>query len=72
MDRSLNGRRVRLIRCMDPYTNLPSGTLGTILWEDDAGTLHVTWETGSNLGLCYDDGDRWEVLSRWVTRFSSC
>lgn len=62
MDKTLEGRRVRLIRCMDRYTNLPSGTLGTIVFVDDVGTLHVKWDNGSNLGLCADDGDQWEVL----------
>lgn len=62
LDRSLEGRRVRLVRCMDPYTNLPSGTEGTVVFTDSVGTLHVKWDTGSNLGLCADDGDRWEVL----------
>lgn len=62
MDRTLRGRRVKLVRCMDPYTRLPSGTLGTIQHVDDVGTVHVKWDTGSNLGLCPDDGDVYELL----------
>ena len=62
MNRELEGRRVRLIRCMDPYTSLPSGTLGTVSFMDDVGTLHVNWDNGSHLGLCPSDGDVYELL----------
>jgi Domain of unknown function (DUF4314) len=62
LDRSLEGRRVKLVRCMDRYTNLPSGTLGTVVFTDAVGTLHVRWDNGSNLGLCPADGDRWEMV----------
>jgi hypothetical protein len=61
-DRTLEGRRVRLDRCDDPYTRLRPGALGTVLWEDDAGTLHVKWDDGSSLGLCPQDGDRFTLL----------
>ncbi len=56
------GKRVRLVVCNDPYTNLPVGLLGTVISVDDVGTLHVKWDNGSNLGLCKSDGDRWEVI----------
>jgi Domain of unknown function (DUF4314) len=58
----LNGRRVRLVRCNDPHTKLQPGTLGTVTCVDDLGTVHVRWDSGSTLGLCEDDGDRFEVL----------
>ena len=61
--KNLVGRRVRLIRCNDSYTKLEPGTLGTVSLVDDAGTVHVNWDNGSVLGLCWDDGDRWNVLS---------
>ena len=41
---------IRLIKMFDEYA--PSaGTIGTITNIDDAGTIHVKWETGSSLGL---------------------
>ncbi len=59
---NLQGKRVRLIHCNDPYTKLKPGTEGTVAFVDDMGTLFVDWDNGSNLGLCRDDGDRWQVL----------
>lgn len=61
-DRSLAGRRVRLDHCSDPYTDLRPGAVGTVTFEDDLGTLHVKWDSGSNLGLIAMDGDRWTLL----------
>lgn len=55
-------KRVRLIRCNDPYTKLQPGTEGTVEFVDDSGTVFVKWDNGSSLGLCPDDGDRWQVL----------
>ncbi|NBT30058.1 MAG: DUF4314 domain-containing protein [Gammaproteobacteria bacterium] len=45
------GDRVRLIRCNDQYSNLPSGTTGTVDFIDGMGTIHVKWDNGSRLGL---------------------
>lgn len=56
------GDRVRLIHCSDPYTRLPNGTVGTIRFIDDLGTVHVSWDDGASLGLVWEDGDRWEVI----------
>ena len=61
MAHELEGRRVRLISCSDPYTRLQPGSLGTVNLVDDMGTLHVHWDSGSRLGLVPDE-DRWEVL----------
>ncbi|RPI12112.1 MAG: DUF4314 domain-containing protein, partial [Actinobacteria bacterium] len=41
LDRSEQGRRVRLVYCSDPYTPLTPGTEGTITFVDDLGTVHV-------------------------------
>ena len=59
---SLEGKRIRLVCCNDPYTKLPPGTEGTVSFVDDAGTVFVDWDNGSKLGLCRDAGDRWQVL----------
>jgi Domain of unknown function (DUF4314) len=60
---SLIGKRVRLVRCTDTYTNLRPGALGTVSDVDDTGTVFVRWESGSNLGLVHDAGDRFEVVT---------
>ena len=46
------GSVVRLIR-MDDIQAPPVGTLGTVRDVDDIGTIHVSWETGSSLGIVY-------------------
>lgn len=60
---SLVGRRVRLIKCNDPYARLEPGVEGTVDFVDDIGTVHVRWDNGSTLGLVWDDGDRWAVIT---------
>lgn len=55
------GKRVRLIRTTDPYTELKYGDEGVIDFIDDEATFHVNWDNGSRLGLI-DKEDRWEVL----------
>ncbi len=54
--------RVRLVNCNDPYTRLPPGLCGTVDSVDDAGTIHLNWDNGSNLGICLDDGDLVEII----------
>jgi uncharacterized protein DUF4314 len=61
--KALEGRRVRLIACNDRLNKLTPGMIGTVHMVDDAGILHVNWEDGNTLGLCWDDGDRWTVLT---------
>lgn len=61
MTTTLIGRRVRLIRTSDPYTDLRMGDEGTIDFVDDLGTVHVKWDTGSSLGLVRGE-DSWELL----------
>lgn len=58
----LKGKRVRLIRCTDPYTELRPGDEGTVRRVDDIGTVHIKWDNGSGLGLCEDGGDEFEVI----------
>jgi hypothetical protein len=61
-DKTDSGRRVRLVWCTDEYTRLRPGTLGTVQWRDDMGTLHVRWDDGSTLGLVEQAGDRFEFV----------
>lgn len=63
LSQTLVGRRVRLVRCNDAYTKIEPGTEGTVDLIDDENTLHVKWDTGQTLGLCWDAGDRWVVIA---------
>ena len=47
------GTRVELISMDDPYTNLAPADLGTVTGIDDTGTVFVSWDRGSSLGLVY-------------------
>jgi Domain of unknown function (DUF4314) len=57
------GARLRLVRCTDPHTRLRPGDEGVVNFVDSAGTVHVQWDNGSNLGLIRDDGDDFEVIA---------
>jgi len=59
--KALVGRRVRLEHCSDSYTRLERGSLGTVKFVDDTGTLHIEWDCGSRLGLIPGE-DQWEML----------
>lgn len=45
------GTRVRLIKMEDDYSKLKPGDLGTVIGVDDIGTVHVSWDIGSSLGV---------------------
>lgn len=51
MKDQLKDKRIELISTSDPYTNLKPGDLGTVDFVDDMGTIHITWDNGSQLGL---------------------
>jgi len=53
--------RVRLLRMNDPYTKLSPGELGTVIGVDDIGTIHVSWDCGSSLGVAYGE-DSCEIV----------
>jgi len=62
LDRSMAGKRVKLIRTSDPYTDLRPGDEGVAQFTDDMGTLAVKWDNGSSLGMVPGE-DQWtEVL----------
>lgn len=48
------GTRVRLDRMSD-FQAPPVGTLGTVNRVDDTGTIHVSWDNGSSLGVVYGE-----------------
>ena len=49
------GTRVMLLSMDDPYSKLEPGDRGTVRAVDDAGTVHVSWDSGSGLGLVYGE-----------------
>ena len=55
------GTKVRLLK-MDDIQAPPIGTLGTVRYVDDIGTIHVSWENGSGLGVVWGE-DAIEIVS---------
>lgn len=47
------GTRVELVEMNDEYTKIEPGTKGTVDYVDDIGTIHMSWDTGSSLGVAY-------------------
>ena len=56
------GTRVECLEMNDPYRPVPQGTRGTVIAVDDMGTVHVSWDNGSSLGLVSEE-DRFRKLS---------
>ena len=56
----LKGKRIVLIFMDDDYTKLKPGDEGTILFTDDAGVIHVQWDSGETLGIL-PDVDKYEI-----------
>ena len=55
------GKRVKLIRMEDPYTELKSGDEGVIMGEDALGDIMVKWDNGSTLKLI-PNVDEYEIM----------
>ena len=51
VDKSIVGRRVRMIRTGDQWTNLRAGLQGTVSFVDDTGTIFIKWDNGVYLGM---------------------
>ena len=54
------GTRVRLLK-MDDTQAPPIGTEGTVVYVDDIGTVHISWDNGSGLGAVWEE-DRIEKV----------
>ena len=48
------GTRVKLVE-MNDIQAPPIGTLGTVMYVDDIGTIHIKWDNGSTLGASYPE-----------------
>ena len=50
------GCRVELVSMNDPYNRvLKPGCRGTVRCVDDLGTVHVSWDCGSGLGVVWGE-----------------
>ena len=49
------GTRIELIQMEDPYSRLKPGDRGTVRFVDDAATVFVDWDSGSELGIVYGE-----------------
>lgn len=56
------GQRVRAIQINDAYATIKSGECGTIKFIDDLETIHVQWDSGSNLGII-PEIDQFEIIA---------
>lgn len=64
----LTGKRVRLIRMEDPYTNLKNGDEGTIKGVDGIGQIMVSWDNGSSLSLV-PDIDEYQIIENFNLKY---
>ncbi len=55
------GTRIMLDSMNDPFAPIASGTVGTVVDVDDAGTIHMKWDNGRGLGIC-PEVDRFHVV----------
>ncbi len=57
LNKEYKGKRIRLIEMRDDPDPIHVGTEGTILFVDDAGSIHVKWDNGRSLGvIIFNDG----------------
>lgn len=57
----LLGKRVRLLHMPEDPCPIEAGTLGTVNYIDDIGTIFVKWDNGRSLGLV-PGVDSWEYI----------
>ena len=48
------GTRVKLVSMDDPQAPA-KGSFGTVIYVDSTGTIHVSWDCGSSLGVIYGE-----------------
>ena len=49
------GDKVQLVKTTDEDTELKPGDRGEVVFVDDMGTVHIKWNNGENLGMCYGE-----------------
>lgn len=55
------GTKIRLISMQDEKYPVLPGTIGEVLFVDDAGSIHTKWQNGSSLALL-PEVDEFRVL----------
>lgn len=60
--KNLEGKRLRLVKCKDASSSAQPGSMGRVRLVE-ADLVHVDFEDGSTLGLSWDAGDRWSILT---------
>lgn len=50
-EKYVEGTKIELIKMYDLTNPIEEGSKGVVDFVDDIGTIHVSWETGSSLGL---------------------
>lgn len=60
------GTRIMCDCMYDPFHPVPIGTLGTVKFVDDIGTIHVAWDNGQNLGLVLGEDCYHKITERTV------
>lgn len=55
------GTRVELVYMNDPWSILQPGDTGTVASVDDIGTIHISWDVGSSLGVVYGN-DKCKII----------
>ena len=45
------GTKVRMLHMTDPFEPITAGTVGTVAYVDDAGSVHMKWENGRTLAF---------------------
>jgi len=61
----LDGKRIKLIKIDDKFTDLKYGDEGTVSHVDDIGQIHMKWDNGSTLAIV-PSIDTYEVLAESV------
>ena len=57
------GTKIQCIKMDDPYHAIAPGSIGTVDYVDDSGTIHMSWENGSSLGLIPGE-DRFKIIGK--------
>ena len=62
-----SGTKIKLVYMNDKQA-VPSGTIGTVDYVDDIGTIFMKWDNGSTLGLIYGV-DKFEKVKEGEKRY---
>lgn len=57
------GTKIKCIKLEDSFNPIPSGTVGSVEYVDDANQIHMNWENGSSLALI-PELDEFEIIER--------